>query len=304
MSHRAQLTIAGVRFAMTCDCDIANVAPSPAYRDFTHPPAVQPDVEVAVTLVPQPVVGLAEYSRQFDADDMWSLFRNGDTRYVTHTGWGIEAPLWSAELQLDASAMRIYCGAVLVSGAGEERTVSSPLRYPLDQILLTYVLARREGLLLHSAGIEYGGQLWLLAGRSGAGKSTAAQLLQGRSDVALLSDDRIVVRRVGETFKGFGTPWPGDARVAVDRQAPLAGILLLAQSSDNRIAPVRAAEAVERLLPMISVPWYEPELFPEVLSFCGTLVESVPTYELQFRPDDDAARMLVDFMHASLITGE
>jgi len=295
-SPQAQLTIAGVRFGMTCEAVIAGVAPSAAYTDFTTPPALPPDIEIPVTLLPRPVEGLAGMVRHFDNEDMWSLFRDGATRYVTHTGWGIDAPLWSAELPLDAAAVRVHCGGVLVCREAGQTVVSSPMRYPLDQLLLTYVLARRAGVLLHSAGIEYGGKLWLLAGRSGAGKSTAAALLKGREGIALLSDDRIVVRRRGASWTGYGTPWPGEARVAANRQAPLAGILFLKQSQDNRIEPLPAMQAVERLFPVASVPWYEPELFPDVMASCGRLAETVPTYELNFRRDAGAAEMLVAFM--------
>jgi len=301
MTQQAQLTIAGVRFSIACECDIAESCPSPAYTDFVSVPLAAPDVEVPVTFLPRPVAGLSEVKRCFDAEDMWSLFLDGETRYVTHTGWDIAAPLWSAELPLDAASIRVHCGGLLVREEGGQTVISSPMRYPLDQLLLTYVLARREGLLLHSAGVECDGKLWLLAGRSRAGKSTASALLKGREGITLLSDDRIVVRRMGAQFIGYGTPWPGEARVAANRQAPLAGIVFLQQSKDNLIKPVSAASALERLLPVASVPWYEPELFPDVMSFCGALVEGVPTHELQFRPDADAAEMLAAFMQAPLV---
>jgi len=294
--HTAQLTIAGMRFAVGCERPIVDIPPSAAYADFIGEPAAPPDVELPVTLVPRALKGLADFERRFDAEEMWSLFADGSTRYLAHTGWGIDAPLWAAELSPDADSVRVHCGGALLREEEGRAVVSSPIRYPLDQLLLTNLLAAREGVLMHSAGIECGGRLWLLAGRSGAGKSTAAGLLRGQPGLSLLSDDRIVVRRMGAEVRGYGTPWPGEARVAANRQAPLGGILYLEQSTDNRITPLETRTALELLLPVVSVPWYDPALSSEVLTFCGVVVETVPGYRLQFRRDDAAAAMLARFM--------
>ncbi len=235
-------------------------------------------------------------TRQFDGEDMWSLFRDGDTRYMTHMGWGMDVPLWSAEFTIDMLSVRVHCGDVLVREEAGQTVVHSPLRYPLDQLLMTYILSRHDGAIVHAAGIECDGQLWLLAGRSGAGKSTAAALLRGWAGIELVSDDRIVVRRQSGAFTGYGTPWPGEARVAANRRAPLGGILFLEQADINAIRPLAPAEALERLLPVVSVPWYEPELFPDVLTFCGELVEQLPVNVFCFRRDAAAADVLTDFV--------
>jgi hypothetical protein len=168
---------------------------------------------------------------------MWSLFRDGETRYIVHTGGGIESPMWCAEMPLDASSIRVHCGAELLEGCpdtlkpekSEVESISNPLRYPLDQILMTYLLSQRGGVLLHSAGILCNGKIWLLAGKSRAGKSTSANLLKGLDGVELVSDDRIIVRKIGDGFVGYGTPWPGEAKIAANKKAPLAGILFLDQ---------------------------------------------------------------------------
>ena len=296
MTHRSTLTIADIRFAIACDSRVEDLRPREAYREFVSTVPEPADVDVPVSLIPQPLRGLSRLTRCFDAEDMWSLFKDGDIRYLAHMGWGVEHPLWAAEFPLDCSSVRVHCGGLLLQEIDGETRVSTPMRYPLDQLLMTYVLSQREGLIIHSAGVVCEGRLWLLAGKSGAGKSTASALLKGRKGVDLLSDDRIVVRSMGESWIGYGTPWPGEARVAANRQAPLAGILFLKQSPENRIDPLSASGAVERMLPVASVPWYEPELFPEVMASCGRLAEAVPSYEFNFRCDAGAADMLAEFM--------
>ena len=89
--------------------------------------------------------------------------------------------------------------------------VSNPVHYPLDQLLLMYTLAQREGALLHAAGVDIQGQGFIFPGKSGAGKSTLSRQLVVQKELEVLSDDRIVIRKIDGVFQAFGTPWPGDA---------------------------------------------------------------------------------------------
>jgi hypothetical protein len=170
------------------------------------------------------------------------------------------------------------------------------MRYPLDQILMTYLLSQSGGVLLHSAGVLCNGRLWLLAGKSGAGKSTSAALLREVCGVELVSDDRIIVRKIDGWYVAYGTPWPGEAKIAANRTAPLAGILFLDKSPHNRIDDISAVDAFERMMPVASIPWYESELFTVAMDFCGSLAENLPMYVLKFRPDAEAAEMISNFL--------
>jgi hypothetical protein len=298
-AHEAHLTIAGVRFRIQCERPLVGNVPSSAYDAFIGDGPRQ-DLEFPVTVIPHPFKGLDQCQRVFEAESMWAWFIDGPTRYLAHTGGDLHAPLWVAQLPSNFSDVRVYCGGMFLSENEDGVSVSNPVRYPLDQLLLVTMLASRQGCLIHAAGVEQAGRLWLLAGRSGAGKSTAARLLMGRAGITLLSDDRLVVRREGGEVRAYGTPWPGDARVAVNRSATLAGILFLDQSQENVIVPLQPGDALARLLPVVSVPWYEPDLHPLVLDFCGGLVESVSCHCLRFRPDTAAADMLASFINGQL----
>jgi hypothetical protein len=111
----------------------------------------------------------------------------------------------------------------------------------------------------------------------------------------LLSDDRVVVRAEGGGFEVFGTPWPGEAGIAASTSAPLDGVFFIAHGSVNEIREIDQKEAMERLLPLASVPWYDPERMTDVLMFCEAALSRVPAYVLSFRPDRDIAGFLEDF---------
>jgi hypothetical protein len=305
MNYKSHLTIAGIDFDIGSDIEIDDSQLPAAYSEFSGFFTGESERSVSVELVAGALKDVSKLERCFDAGDMWSLFRDGQTRYIVHTGGGIETPMWAAEMDLGVSAIRVYCGSELQkSGSGGRRSevgdrgaaIFNPMRYPLDQILMTYLLSQRGGVLLHSAGVLCNGRLWLLAGKSGAGKSTSARLLMRRGGVELVSDDRIIVRRIDGDYVAYGTPWPGEAKIAVNRMAPLGGILFLDQSPVNQIDEISAVEAFERMMPVASIPWYEPELFSAAMDFCGSLAGSLPMYVLKFRPDAEAAEMISNFL--------
>jgi hypothetical protein len=74
-------------------------------------------------------------------------------------------------------------------------------------ILLRLLLAQRQGLLLHAAGVVNGQGAHVFMGPSGSGKTTIARAARERG-WAVLADDRLIVRKVADReFRAFGTPW-------------------------------------------------------------------------------------------------
>ena len=73
---------------------------------------------------------------------------------------------------------------------------------------------------------------FLFAGVSGAGKTTISRLAP--ADVTLLTDEISYLRRNGEGYVAYGTPFAGElAKVGENIRAPLAALYLLAQGPEN-----------------------------------------------------------------------
>jgi hypothetical protein len=170
--------------------------------------------------------------------------------------------------------------------------------------MLMYILAQRQGALVHAAGICMQDRAYIFPGRSGAGKSTISRLLLGRDTAPILSDDRIVIRKRDEVFKAFGTPWPGDAGIAENKSSRLAGIFFIYHDRENRIRELTPGEALRSILPVTSIPWYDEKPMSDILSFCEELVYAVPAYDLHFRPDHTAADFLEEFLSSSFHSGD
>ena len=127
----------------------------------------------------------------------------------------------------------------------------------------------------------------MFCGVSGAGKSTLAELWKKRQ-AAILSDDRIAVRRRDGIIRAYGTPWHGDARVSLAESAPLGAIYFIVQGTENRVLPMSATDIATRLMVRCFPTFYLPTGMEYTLGFITELAGEVPCYELQFTPDDGA----------------
>jgi hypothetical protein len=167
----------------------------------------------------------------------------------------------------------------------DERSLVPPLQYPVDRVLGMGMLAHHGGFIVHACGWTCNGKSLLFPGISGAGKSTLCRQLMAAGRGRILSDDRIIVRKVQSEILACGTPWPGDARQARNEYAPLAALCFLEKSPEDRLVPIRPAEALRRLFEVVSVPWFSPDLRDLVLPLLDRLVVSVPSFRLGFHPD-------------------
>lgn len=288
MSRIQSTSIGGVVLRVSARDPSTRILPPaiPAYNSFITPhPGPVGDITIEVQTGP-----VASYLQDcgpplFDSDSVWSISFCGDGYLLNHHPFEEGPHLWSIRSNPDFSTLTAQCDAALVTGTKNRPAVPTPIVYPLDQVILMHYLAKRRGLVVHCAGLGIGNRICIFPGRSGAGKSTVADLLRGHDDIGLLSDDRILLRGENDGIVAYGTPWPGDAGIAVNRSAPLAGIYFLNQAGKNRLVELRRSEALNRLLPVASIPWYDRGVLGDVLDFCGEVVTSVPVFELQFARD-------------------
>ena len=114
----------------------------------------------------------------------------------------------------------------------------------------------------------------------------------------LLSDDRIIVRKKADAFMIYGTPWPGDAGIAVNKSTSLKGVFFLEKSTDNVIQQIDEAEALRRFMSVLSVPWYDRDSISGALSLVSELISKVPSYVLQFKPGKEVVDTIEKFVSA------
>lgn len=168
---------------------------------------------------------------------------------------------------------------------GSIRQSSNP--YSIDavlRILHTLFLAQEGGFLLHAASVIRNGLAFVFAGVSGAGKTTIARLAP--PDATLLSDEISYIRREGNNYVAFGTPFTGDlGKLGQNVCAPIAAFYLLEKGPQNRVAPVTSAEAVRAFLANVLFFAEDPKLVRSVFHSACEFVGRVPMRRLTFLPD-------------------
>jgi hypothetical protein len=159
--------------------------------------------------------------------------------------------------------------------------------YSIDAVLRivhTLVLAKQGGFLLHSASAIRNGKAFLFAGVSGAGKTTISRLAP--KDATLLTDEISYVRKFGEDYVAFGTPFTGElAKLGENTSAPVAALYLLAQGPENRMEPVAVADAGRELLANMLFFAEDQEMVHRAFQAACDFVHRVPVHRLTFVPD-------------------
>ena len=159
-------------------------------------------------------------------------------------------------------------------------------------------LLKHDGMMLHSSAVAYEGRGYLFSGPCGTGKSTHTRLWQREfgAEAKIFNDDKPALRRMADRWYAYGTPWCGKDGININMKVPLGGICFLKQSKENRIRRLRASEAVERIIWQTIYRFKAEENLDLMLRQVDRLVREIPIYELENRPEPEAARMSYETM--------
>jgi hypothetical protein len=168
-----------------------------------------------------------------------------------------------------------------------------PMEYPLDELLMIHRLSLGEGVEVHAVGIvDEIGRGHLFLGHSGAGKSTTARLWDAQPGARILSDDRIILRLREGTIWMYGTPWHGDAGVALPECAPLSRMYLLEHAASNELISMPRGQAAAELFARCFVPYHLACGLEFALSFVDRVAQSIPCSLFRFVPDITAVETI------------
>jgi radical SAM protein with 4Fe4S-binding SPASM domain len=159
--------------------------------------------------------------------------------------------------------------------------------FPSDQIMMSRVLADREGCYLHSSGLILNGQGFLFVGRSGAGKSTIVKMLKNHGVV--LSDDRNIVRYWPDGHYVHGTWSHGEVPLVSNSKAPLKAIFFLEKARKNKMIPVTDSNyTLHQLLTRVVRPFCDKDWWEKTLPILEKISKQIPAYRFRFTRDKEA----------------
>ena len=160
-------------------------------------------------------------------------------------------------------------------------------------------LLPRGGVVIHGVALSVLARGWLLTGKSGVGKTTQYNHLQALFPAAteIICGDKPILRRIEDgSFRLYPSPWLGKEGYTGERSAPLAGIVLLSQAEENRLAVLTPSEAAFSLYSQLL---YSPDTEADARSAAAlesALLNAVPVYRFDNRGDEASARMLIEVL--------
>lgn len=247
----------------------------------THEPFVvsgdtPADLELRCTVAP---FGTPPGAVTSSAGGAWDLRRHhdGSEDIVFRGGAAFETDVW--HLHIDAS---FRTGTLTEAPLLPDRAVRVD-GYPVLEYIVTRLLARHDGMLIHASTAIVDDAAYVFVGHSGAGKSTMASIAEA-AGARIPTDDRTVITVRGGVAEAWGTPWHGSLVRKSPDGAELRGVYLLQKSLEDHCEPMDARRAVKELFVRLIQPRLDGLEVQRTLEVLERLVERVPVSILHFRP--------------------
>jgi hypothetical protein len=281
MAKLSNIRIGGTSISIEMDCEVKDCGIEPSYLPF----AGSGKTDITLRLHQgNPHSELGEMV--FDCPPIWTLYRqNGNTAikiFDSQLFPGFERtlvfprPFEKADLYF----------------TGHFPADANPFHGPTVELLMVNYLAQGRGIILHACGIAREGEGTLFVGESGTGKSTLARMWAGERGIEVLSDDRIIVRKQGDQFWMYGTPWHGDAKFASPKAVRVERILFLKHGYRNSIERVKGFSLMSRLVQCSFPTHWDSKGMAFTLETFADLASRVPCHVLSFRPDRSAVEFV------------
>jgi hypothetical protein len=262
MSHPVIVDVGGVAVQLlTPDGPLLEVLEG-RFGKFLNPSA-EPLFRFEITLVPDGTFD-ADADLQVGGQNGHWIMRRGDF----HAEWNVAAR------------------------SGRIRQTLNP--YAIDSVLRivhTLVLAAEGGFLLHASSAVRNGRAYLFTGPSGAGKSTIVGLAP--ADVTVLTDEISYLKRDGDGYVAFGTPFAGErSELGEPASASVAALFHLGRGAETRHDRLDQAETVQTLMRNILFFADDRDLTARLLDTACDFAARVPAFKLHFAPDERVWRTI------------
>lgn len=231
----------------------------------------------------------------------WRISENKEMGNIFYKGILAEGPdsqLWCfAKFSDDYSEGEIY------SPPEKENYIKnfgwpSLTLFPSDRLWLCQLFARRQALMLHSAGVIVDGKGFLFLGRSEAGKTTITRMYQhsaaqGTHNITTLCDETNILRNQENGIHLYGSWSHGEESQVSSASALLKGVFILNKAQINHIEFVNDVNDKIILFlktlyrPLMTRDWWEYEL-----NCIQNIIASTPVYNLFFDKSGDIIPMI------------
>jgi len=156
-------------------------------------------------------------------------------------------------------------------------------RYSFDsflRILYSSLLIRKQGCLMHAAGIIRDNMAIVFPGVSGSGKTTISRACKR---YGVISDEIVAIRQRGKTFVVHSTPFWGEMKsTGKNKAAPLKIIYFLCKSGTFSITEMERPEKMVQLARCLFMFEKEPLATTRAMTLLARLTSSAHVKTLGF----------------------
>lgn len=153
-----------------------------------------------------------------------------------------------------------------------------------EEILKSY-----NGFFFHSSSLMLDGKAYVFSAVSGTGKSTHTALWRKRfgNRVTMINDDKPIIRKNGDKFYIYGTPWMGKSNIGNNLSAPVKAVYILQRGTENLARRVEPGKVFKQLFEATVIP-EEKETMSTLLGLLDEFLSTTPLFLLTCNTDDDA----------------
>jgi hypothetical protein len=294
VQERLQLTIAGIGFELWWEAGAPGLGSTSALYQpfFAYKPELLADIRLEIRCGRLPKA--RPQAAVFDATpNHWRLYRP-DGRYLFEF---LHPKPPHPRVQLAEMASNFRSGVIHRRPDRRSPRPSWSLPWvmqPFGELLLIQLLSQGRGVLLHALGVIDQGEGLLFVGRSGAGKTTLANLYKPHQGVTILCDDRVVVTKKDGRFWLSGTPWSGASFTVSAETVPLRKVFFLEHGSRNALIADAHLTLYGLLFQQLFLPFWDSETLAFAVTFAHELITALPAHRLAFVND----RTAVEFLRA------
>ena len=225
------------------------------------------------------------------------------TIHNTGDGWAFVSTLKDEYYYAEGSHKVVLCSrdygdiTVFIKDAEyyiESLNIHNAVAIPLSRSIRAACeagMVLRNGLPLHASLVEKDGLGVVFLGPSGMGKSTQAKLWEKYLNAKIIIGDRPGLRKIGDTWYGFGMPWDGKDALYHQDSVPIKALVWLEQAKENQIAPMSSTQAMAVMLKQAIVPLWDDIAMNGAVKLMGELSNDIPMYHLRCLPNENAVQL-------------
>ena len=158
------------------------------------------------------------------------------------------------------------------------------------------IMMEENAVILHAACVNTQYEGIVFSGKSGAGKSTQADLWCRYGQGKLINGDKTIIKKVDNSWYAYGSPYAGSSRCYVSERCKLNAIVFPVQAGECSLRSLTKPEAFRKIFGNLTVNYFDPEFVENAGNIALQLAMEVPVYELKCTKDEQAVLVLKEIM--------